>query len=266
MNRTELFALIQRKRSFLCVGLDPDPIKLPARFDGDVLAFNRFVIDATREFCVAYKPNTAFYEALGIHGTHILKSTIDYIGHDHLIIADAKRGDIGNTSRYYAQFAFETLGADAITVAPYMGEDSVKPFLSFTDKWTILLALTSNSGGEDFQHAVQDGEQPLYLKVIQKGVQWGTPDQLMFVAGATRADKFTAVRSLAPDHFFLVPGIGAQGGDLEAVCKYGLNDHCGLLVNSSRGIIYAEHPRAAARELQKQMDAALKKFMPTLSR
>lgn len=262
MNRNELFEKIRTKQSFLCVGLDPDPAKLPAEFEGDVLAFNKSIIDATSEFCVAYKPNTAFYEALGLHGLHLLKQTIDYIGDDHLVIADAKRGDIGNTSRYYAEFAFNTLGADAITVAPYMGADSVQPFLEFTGKWTVLLALTSNPGSQDFQTIPSATDAiPLYQRVIRKGMEWGDPDRLMFVCGATRAEKFSELRTLCPEHFFLVPGIGAQGGDLEAVCRYGMNDRCGLLVSSSRGIIYAEHPRVAARELQQKMAAALNKFL-----
>ncbi len=260
MNRSVLLGQIRQKRSFLCVGLDPDPGRMPERFAGDVLAFNRWIIDETRAHCVAYKPNTAFYEALGLDGMRTLKATIDYIGGDHLIIADAKRGDIGNTSRYYATFAFDTLGADAITVAPYMGADSVRPFLERTDRWTILLALTSNAGGDDFQHARQDGGLPLYEKVMRTAMQWGGPEQLMFVCGATRAEKFAELRRIAPDHFFLVPGIGAQGGDLEAVCRHGLNRDCGLLVNSSRGILYAPSPREAARELQEAMEAALNNY------
>ncbi len=260
MDRSELFDHILSKKSFLCVGLDPDPHRIPERFAGDVLAFNRWIIDETRDYSVAYKPNTAFYEALGLGGMQILKDTIEYIDDAHLVIADAKRGDIGNTSRYYASFAFDTLGADAITVAPYMGADSVQPFLERADKWTILLALTSNAGGDDFQHALQDGGEPLYEKVMRRAMQWGTRDQLMFVCGATRADKFTELRRIAPDHFFLVPGIGAQGGDLEAVCRYGMNDHCGLLVNSSRGILYAPSPGEAARALQQSMQLALNNF------
>lgn len=269
MTRAELFAQILRKESFLCVGLDTDPRKMPAHLNGDVLAFNRAIIDATRDLCVAYKPNTAFYESLGLDGMRVLKETIDYIGDDHFVIADAKRGDIGNTSRYYASFAFHTLGADSVTVAPYMGSDSVEPFLEYPGKWAILLALTSNQGSQDFQHASLDDGQPLYAKVMQRATEWGSPDQLMFVCGATQAEKFTELRALTPDHFFLVPGIGAQGGDLEGVCKNGMNDHCGLLVNSSRGILYAsdgedfaEAARAAAGELQQEMSAALKKYLP----
>lgn len=269
MTRTELFAQIQEKQSFLCVGLDADPKKMPTHLKGDVLAFNKAIIDATRDLCVAYKPNTAFYEALGLDGMRILKETIAYIGEDHFVIADAKRGDIGNTSRYYASFAFNTLGANAITVAPYMGADSVEPFLEYEGKWTILLALTSNKGSQDFQHASQDGGAPLYAKVMKRATDWGSADQLMFVCGATKAEKFAELRALTPDHFFLVPGIGAQGGDLEGVCKNGMNDHCGLLVNSSRGILYAGQDedfaaasRAAALSLQTQMAKALKNYLP----
>jgi orotidine-5'-phosphate decarboxylase len=269
MTRSELFAQIQRKESFLCVGLDADPKKMPAHLNGDVLAFNKAIIDATRDLCVAYKPNTAFYEALGLDGMRILKDTIDYIGDEHFVIADAKRGDIGNTSRYYASFAFHTLGADSVTVAPYMGSDSVEPFLEYDGKWVILLALTSNAGSKDFQHASQDGGQPLYAKVMQRAIEWGGPDQLMFVCGATQSEKFAELRSLTPDHFFLVPGIGAQGGDLDGVCKYGMNDHCGLLVNSSRGILYAskgedfaQAARASAKDLQQKMKEALENYLP----
>lgn len=269
MTRAELFSRIQAKDSFLCVGLDADPKRMPAHLNGDVLAFNRAIIDATRDLCVAYKPNTAFYEALGLDGMRILKETIDYIGDDHFVIADAKRGDIGNTSRYYASFAFHTLGADSVTVAPYMGADSVEPFLEYNGKWAILLALTSNKGSQDFQHASQDGEGPLYAKVMKRAAEWGSADQLMFVCGATQAEKFAELRALTPDHFFLVPGIGAQGGDLEGVCKFGMNDHCGLLVNSSRGILYAsdgedfaDAARASAKDLQEKMKHALKNYLP----
>ena len=266
MDRAALFSLIRKRRSFLCVGLDPDPARLPTHFAGDVLAFNRSIIDATRQCAVAYKPNAAFYEALGLDGMRVLRQTIDYIGRDHFVIADAKRGDIGNTSRYYAKFAFDTLGADAITVAPYMGRDSVEPFLDHPGKWAIVLALTSNVGGDDFQHALQDGsDEPLYERVMRRVMTWGTADQLMFVCGATRAEKFTDLRRIAPDHFFLVPGVGAQGGDLQAVCRHGMNRQCGLLVSSSRGILYADDPAAAARKLQQEMSRALEKFLPEVS-
>ena len=269
MTRSELFRQIRRKNSFLCVGLDPAPDRLPPHLNGDVLAFNRAIIDATRDLCVAYKPNAAFYEALGLEGTRILRDTIAYIGSEHFIIDDAKRGDIGNTSGYYARAAFETLGADAVTVAPYMGSDSVRPFLEYPGKWVILLALTSNQGSHDFQHASQDGGPPLYACVMTTAAEWGSPDQLMFVCGATQAERFAELRRLTPDHFFLVPGVGAQGGDLAAVCRHGMNDHCGLLVNSSRGILYAgqgadfaDQSRAAALALQQQMAEALKKYLP----
>ena len=266
MNRAALYSLIRKRRSFLCVGLDPDPARMPARFSGDVLAFNRSVIDATREFAVAYKPNAAFYEALGLDGMRVLKDTIDYIGTDHFVIADAKRGDIGNTSRYYAKFAFDTLGADAITVAPYMGADSVGPFLEYPGKWAIVLALTSNAGGDDFQHALQDAtREPLYERVMRRVMTWGSADELMFVCGATRAEKFADLRRIAPDHFFLVPGIGAQGGDLPVVCRHGMNAQCGLLVSSSRGILYADDPGQAAHDLQREMSQALEKFLPEVS-
>lgn len=267
MTRQQLIATIRERQSFLCVGLDPDPDRIPQRFDGDVLAFNRAIIDATRDYCVAYKPNTAFYEALGLDGTALLRDTIAYIGDSHFVIADAKRGDIGNTSRYYARFAFETLGADAITVAPYMGSDSVAPFLETAGKWSILLALTSNEGSHDFQEALQeDTKTTLYEKVMRRAMDWGGPEQLMFVCGATQAAKFAELRRISPDHFFLVPGVGAQGGDLGAVCRHGMTEDCGLLVNSSRGILYASDPARAAAELQQSMAEALRKYCPKLSR
>ncbi|NJB85323.1 orotidine-5'-phosphate decarboxylase [Lewinella marina] len=264
MTRQQLVHHIREKESFLCVGLDPDPARIPASYGGDLLRFNQDIIDATRDSCVAYKPNTAFYEALGLEGINLLRDTIAYIGDQHLVIADAKRGDIGNTSRYYARFAFETLGADAITVAPYMGADSVQPFLEYTGKWTILLALTSNPGSHDFQHTPQEDGPPLFAKVMRRAAEWGTPDQLMFVCGATQAERFTELRRHAPQHFFLVPGIGAQGGDLEGVCRHGMTDEAGLLVNSSRGIIYADDPGSAARELQEEMGRLLNKYAPGL--
>ena len=267
MDRASLVNHIADKQSFLCVGLDPDPDRIPVTYGGDVLSFNKAIIDATREYCVAYKPNTAFYEALGLDGLDILKQTVDYIGDDHFVIADAKRGDIGNTSRYYARFAFETLGADAITVAPYMGQDSVGPFLEYPGKWAIVLALTSNAGSRDFQHATQDGsDQPLFARVMQRVSRWGNPEQLMFVCGATQAERFGELRKICPHHFYLVPGIGAQGGDLQAVCRFGMTDDCGLLVNSSRGILYADDPAKAARSLQHEMRTALNNFCPNLSR
>lgn len=269
MNRDDLFGLIRRRQSYLCVGLDPDPEKMPAHLQGDVLSFNKAIIDATRHLCVAYKPNYAFFEALGARGLQILTDTIAYIGDEHLIIADAKRGDIGNTSGMYARAILEQHGADAVTVAPYMGADSVSPFLSLPGKWVILLALTSNAGSEDFQHLPQSDGRPLYQHVMERAMQWGGPDQLMFVCGATQAEHFRALRQVAPDYFFLVPGVGAQGGDLQGVSRYGMNDRCGLLVNSSRGILYAgrgtdfaEKARQAAAELQRQMAGALATYLP----
>lgn len=267
MNRAALFETIKEKQSFLCIGLDPDPRRIPQHLGtgpAGVYRFNQAIIDATRDLCVAYKPNTAFYEAMGSEGWEVLRATLEYIGDKHLKIADAKRGDIGNTSRMYARAFFETIRADAITVAPYMGEDSVKPFLDFENKWVILLTLTSNKGSGDFQMTKQEANQPLFAKVMQKAQSWGSPENLMFVCGATHPEKFKELRKFAPDYFFLVPGVGAQGGDLAAIAQYGMNDSCGLLVNSSRGIIYAsddedfaEKARGEALKLQKQMAVAL---------
>ena len=264
MNRKALFQQIKSKQSFLCIGLDSDLNRIPKHlfdFDDPVFEFNKRIIDATQDLCVAYKPNIAFYEALGSKGWESLKKTLDYIPKSHFTIADAKRGDIGNTSRLYAKAFFETLNFDSVTVAPYMGIDSVSPFLEFENKTVILLALTSNKGSNDFQFAKQDdSKMPLYEKVMRTAQTWGNLDNLMFVVGATHPEKFEEIRQIAPDNFLLVPGIGAQGGDLEGVSKYGLNDHCGLLVNSSRGIIFsgegedfAEKARAAALKVQQQM-------------
>lgn len=268
MTRSALFKFIQQQRSFLCVGLDTDLQRLPAHLQGQpdaLFAFNRAIIDATHDLCVAYKPNTAFYESLGAAGWEALERTIDYIPDTHLVIADAKRGDIGNTSAMYARAFFEQLKADAVTVAPYMGIDSVQPFLGFEGKWVILLALTSNAGSRDFQllrHTSED--QPLYETVMRTSQEWGTPDSLMYVVGATHPEYFAEIRRIAPAHFLLVPGVGAQGGDLQALCAHGLNDHCGLLVNSSRGILYAssgldfaEAARHSAKALQTEMEAIL---------
>jgi orotidine-5'-phosphate decarboxylase len=243
VTRAELFEQIKKKNSYLCVGLDTDLEKIPVHLLSEkdpVFEFNKQIIDATHDLCVAYKPNIAFYEALGPAGWESLQKTIDYIPNDCFTIADAKRGDIGNTSSLYAKAFFEQMNFHSITVAPYMGEDSVKPFLKFKNKWVILLAHTSNSGSADFQliESKLTGRK-LYEEVILKSQQWATPDQLMYVVGATRADKIAEIRKLAPDHFFLVPGIGAQGGDLAEVSKHGLNKQCGLLVNSARAIIYA---------------------------
>ncbi|MFM8347520.1 MAG: orotidine-5'-phosphate decarboxylase [Bacteroidota bacterium] len=266
MNRAELIAAIKHKRSCLCVGLDSDPEKVPQhlRDTADpVFEFNRRIIDATRDLCVAYKPNTAFYEASGAAGWETLRKTAEYIGDQHLRIADAKRGDIGNTSERYARAFFQSMSYDAITVAPYMGSDSVSPFLGFQDKWVIVLAHTSNPGSADFQ-LFPSGEQPLYAEVIRKSRQWAGPDQLMFVVGATHSDQIGTIRSLAPDNFFLVPGVGAQGGSLEEVMEKGMNADCGLLINASRSIIYAssgedfeEAARAEAMRMQQVMDRYL---------
>lgn len=272
MTREELFSQIKKKQSYLCVGLDTDLQKIPKhllKLSDPVFEFNKLIIDATHEYCVAYKPNIAFYEALGPKGWESLQKTLDYIPNDIFTIADAKRGDIGNTSALYAKAFFEQMNFDAITVAPYMGEDSVKPFLSFTNKWVILLAHTSNSGSADFQlmESKVSGRK-LYEEVIYKSQQWASPDQLMYVVGATRADKIGEIRKLAPDYFFLVPGIGAQGGDLKAVSKVGMNSQCGLLVNSARAIIYAsdgldfdKSARKAALQVQQEMKNYLSEYI-----
>jgi orotidine-5'-phosphate decarboxylase len=264
MTKQELIQEIRRKKSFLCIGLDPDLNKIPKHLldtEDPIFEFNKAIIDATNEYCVAYKPNTAFYEAYGVKGWQSLEKTINYIPKNCFIIADAKRGDIGNTSSYYAKTFFETLPCDAVTVAPYMGSDSVQPFLEHENKWVILLALTSNKGAYDFQFKEREGKK-LYAEVIQKAREWGTSEQLMFVVGATRAEEIAEVRKLAPDNFFLVPGVGAQGGSLEEVVKFGANSECGLLVNSSRGIIFAgsdEHFAIAAKKeaLKIQSEMAL---------
>jgi orotidine-5'-phosphate decarboxylase len=271
MNRAQLTGEILKKNSYLCVGLDTDPGKIPRhllRTADPVFEFNRAIIDATAEFAVAYKPNTAFYEALGPRGWESLQKTVDYIPKNCFTIADAKRGDIGNTSSLYAKAFFETMSFDAITVAPYMGEDSVKPFLEVHGKWVILLAHTSNPGSADFQLTKSSTGALLYEDVITKSMKWGTPDNLMFVVGATRADKIAGIRKLAPEHFFLVPGIGAQGGDLEDVSRNGLTKDGGLLVNSARSIIYAsgkedfaDKARAEAAAIQSQMKSCLERFV-----
>jgi orotidine-5'-phosphate decarboxylase len=242
MNRAQLFEQIKKKGSYLCVGLDTDITKIPKHLlssSDPVFEFNRQIIDATKEFCVAYKPNIAFYEALGPKGWESLRKTLDYIPRECFTIADAKRGDIGNTSSLYAKAFFQQMNFDSITVAPYMGEDSVKPFLEFPGKWVILLIHTSNPGSVDFQQLETRDGKYVYEEVIFASQRWATADQMMYVVGATKADKIGTIRALAPDHFFLVPGVGAQGGDLEAVSKAGLNSQGGLLVNSSRAIIYA---------------------------
>lgn len=269
MNKQQIFNQIKAKQSFLCVGLDTDINKIPQHLlseEDPVFAFNKAIIDATAKYAVAYKPNTAFYEVYGAKGWSSLEKTINYIKTNHpdiFVIADAKRGDIGNTSANYAKAFFNTLNADAITVAPYMGVDSVEPFLGFDDKWVILLALTSNKGSKDFQYLDVDGKE-LYKNVLTKATEWADSNKMMFVVGATHPEELGEIRRLLPDHFLLVPGVGAQGGDLEAVAKNGLNRECGLLVNSSRGIIYASNgedfaERAAeeARKLQEQMASLL---------
>jgi orotidine-5'-phosphate decarboxylase len=261
MTKRELIGQINQKRSYLCVGLDTDLEKIPKhllKYDDPVFEFNKQIIDATKDFAVAYKPNIAFYEALGATGWQSLQKTIDYIPEECFTIADAKRGDIGNTSALYARAFFEQMNFDSVTVAPYMGEDSVKPFLAFAGKWVILLAHTSNTGSADFQLFESREGRKLYEEVLLRSQQWGTPDNLMYVVGATRADRIAAIRALVPHHFFLVPGVGAQGGDLQAVSERGLNHECGLLVNSARAIIYAsagaDFAEAARREAQKVRD------------
>lgn len=255
MNKAKLVELIRSRKSFLCVGLDTDPTKLPAGVGA--LEFNKAIIDATREFAVAYKPNLAFYEAMGREGWDILEETVAYIGNEHFTIADAKRGDIGNTSSYYAKAFFDTYGFDSITVAPYMGKDSVSPFLQFQDKWAIVLALTSNEGSTDFQ-TQKIGEEYLYEKVLRDVASWGTDENTMFVVGATKAESLAQIRQIIPNHFLLVPGVGAQGGSLQDVVKYGMNSEVGLLVNASRSILYAssgaDYASAAAAEAKKMQE------------
>ena len=266
MNRQELVREIFDKKSFLCVGLDTDLKKIPQHLldtDDPIFAFNKAIIDATAPYCVAYKPNLAFYEAAGLRGMEAFEKTVRYMkdnyGH-HFIIADAKRGDIGNTSAMYARTFFEEYDLDALTVAPYMGEDSVTPFLAYEDKWVVLLALTSNRGSHDFQLTEDREGERLFEKVLRRSQQWAGDDRMMYVVGATQGEMFKDIRRVAPRHFLLVPGVGAQGGSLQEVCKYGMTDDCGLLVNSSRGIIYAssgldfaEVAAQKARELQEQM-------------
>lgn len=266
MTRKALFEQIQKKQSFLCVGLDTDIKKIPAHLletEDPIFEFNKQIIDATKDLAVAYKPNIAFYEAMGASGWQSLEKTINYIPKDIFTIADAKRGDIGNTSSLYARAFFENMNFDSVTVAPYMGSDSVEPFLEFKNKWVILLGVTSNQGGKDFQFLESEGK-PLYEHVLEKSSKWGSSDNMMYVVGATRPEYLQNIRRVVPDHFLLVPGVGAQGGDLDEVCKHGLNDHCGLLINSTRGIIYAsngedfaEAAQKEAKKLQQQMAAYL---------
>lgn len=273
MNREELIEQIKTKKSFLCVGLDTDLKKIPQHLLNDndaIYTFNKNIIDATAPYCVAYKPNLAFYEAFGVKGMIAFEKTINYLNKyypNHFIIADAKRGDIGNTSKMYARTFFEEYDVDALTVAPYMGEDSVTPFLGYDGKWVILLALTSNKGSNDFQLTTDTEGERLFEKVIRKSQQWGNIDNMMYVVGATQGKMFEDIRKVAPENFLLVPGVGAQGGSLEEVCRYGMTKDCGLLVNSSRGIIYAsdgedyaEVAAQKAKELQEQMAAELAKI------
>ena len=285
MTRQELIEQIREKQSFLCVGLDTDIDKMPKSLMervkkeyeeeeltfGMLLEFNSAIIDATAPYCVAYKPNLAFYEAYGMDGIAAFEGTVEYLQENyphHMIIADAKRGDIGNTSKMYAKTFFEQYGVDALTVAPYMGEDSVTPFLGYKDKWVVLLALTSNKGSHDFQLTEDANGERLFEKVLKTSQQWGNNENMMYVVGATQGQMFEEIRKLAPNYFLLVPGVGAQGGSLQEVCKYGMTDDCGLLVNSSRGIIYAsqgadfaEAAAEAAHQLQQEMAVELEARM-----
>lgn len=270
MNRQQLIEQIKTKKSFLCVGLDTDLKKVPQHIlneEDPIFSFNKAIIDATAPYCVSYKPNLAFYEAFGVKGLISFEKTVKYLKENyphHFIIADAKRGDIGNTSAMYARTFFEEYDIDSLTVAPYMGEDSVTPFLGYEGHWVILLALTSNKGSLDFQMTTDEQGERLFEKVLKKSQQWGTKNNMMYVVGATQGRMFEDIRKLAPEHFLLVPGVGAQGGSLEEVCRYGMTSDCGLLVNSSRGIIYAstgsdfaEVAGQKAKELQEQMAVQL---------
>lgn len=271
MTSQQLFQHIQTKKSFLCIGLDVDLNKIPQhllQYEDPIFEFNKAIIDATHDLCVSYKPNTAFYEAYGIKGWQSLQKTIEYINANYpeiFSIADAKRGDIGNTSSMYAKAFFEDLNFDSVTVAPYMGKDSVEPFLAFENKYTIMLALTSNEGAFDFQTKNVDGKE-LYKTVLETSKHWKNAENLMYVVGATKAEYFAEIRKIVPNSFLLVPGVGAQGGNLQDVCKYGMNDEVGLLINSSRGIIYASNQedfaqkaREEALKLQQEMEVILDK-------
>jgi len=269
MNHTQLFENIVKKRSFLCVGLDSEIEKIPSfllKEKDPVFEFNKRIVDATHKYTVAYKPNVAFYECYGSKGWLTLEATVKYIRENYpdiFVIADAKRGDIGNTSKMYAKAFLENMPFDAITVAPYMGEDSVTPFLSYKDKWVVLLALTSNKGADDFQYHSDDGIK-LFERVLSVSRKWGTTDNMMYVVGATRAEMLKDIRKLVPDHFLLVPGVGAQGGSLEEVAKYGMNSKCGLLVNSSRGIIFADSTEnfdKVAGEKAKEVQVEMEKYL-----
>ena len=274
MNKTALFDQIKKKSSYLCVGLDSDIEKIPKHLlkeEDPIFEFNKQIIDATAEYAVAYKPNLAFYESQGARGWETLAKTVAYIPDNILTIADAKRGDIGNTSLHYAKAFFEELKFDAITLAPYMGIDSIKPFLDYPDKWAIVLALTSNASSKDFEQLVVGdngaSSKKLFEEVLEKGKSWATPDNLMYVVGATKADQLQEIRAIVPNHFLLVPGVGAQGGSLEEVSKNGMNDSCGLLVNSSRGIIFSASDASfalsagqQAQKLQEEMSEYLSKY------
>lgn len=273
MNRQQLFHIIQKKKSFLCIGLDTDIKKIPKHLldcKDPVFEFNKQIVDATHHVAVAYKPNLAFYESLGSKGWDSLEKTVNYIRSvtsDIFIIADAKRGDIGNTSAMYAQTFFDTYNFDGVTLAPYMGLDTVSPFLEYKDRWSIILALTSNKSASDFQYIKDNEGIRLFENVLNTAQTWGSTDQIMFVVGATKAEALQSIRKIAPDNFLLVPGVGAQGGSLEEVAENGMNDHCGLLVNSSRGIIYASAEKdfasvanKKAEELQQEMEVYLRKF------
>ncbi len=270
MNRKELISQIKQKESFLCVGLDSDIKKIPCHLldlEDPVFEFNKEIIDATKDLCVAYKPNIAFYESMGSQGWDTLQKTIDYIPENIFTIADAKRGDIGNTSKMYGHAFFQQCDFDAVTVAPYMGKDSVSPFFEFDNKWVILLALTSNNGSVDFQSVEDRNGNALYKNVLKTSKQWGSIHNMMYVVGATKAEQLLEIRNIVPQHFLLIPGIGAQGGDFEDVVKYGINSDCGLLINSSRGIIYAgsghdfaKKARDEALKLQQRMAVILSKL------
>ena len=272
MDKKQLFENIKAKKSFLCVGLDTDIKKIPQHLlkeEDPIFSFNKAIIDATAPYCIAYKPNLAFYESMGVKGWISFEKTIKYLNENypnHFIIADAKRGDIGNTSAMYARTFFEEMNIDSVTVAPYMGEDSVSPFLTYPNKWVILLALTSNKGSHDFQLTADNNGERLFEKVLRQSQNWGNDENMMYVVGATQGKMFEDIRKVAPNHFLLVPGIGAQGGSLEEVCKYGMNSTCGLIVNSSRAIIYADSTEnfakvaaEKAKEVQQQMEAELAK-------
>ena len=275
MNRQKLIEQIRAKRTFLCVGLDTDTRKIPQHLmseEDPVFAFNKAIIDATAPYCISYKPNLAFYECGGLSGWKSLERTLTYLRGEypnHFIIADAKRGDIGNTSSMYARCFFEELDVDALTIAPYMGQDSVTPFLGHDDKWVILLALTSNPGSHDFQLQTNADGTPLYETVMKKSQEWANEDQMMYVVGATQGQMFEQIRRISPNHFLLVPGVGAQGGSLEDVCKYGMTADCGLIVNSSRAIIYAdstENFASAAADAASAVQVQMDKMLTTYSK